>query len=103
MTHNSKFLCGLFVLAAGPSFAHSPFCECSNNDDGTVTCEGGFSDGSSAAGVEMRVVDSRDRVILEGEMDQDSRFTFDRPDAEFHVIFDAGQSHIVAIYGGDIE
>ncbi|MCY3730569.1 MAG: hypothetical protein OXF98_04440, partial [Rhodospirillaceae bacterium] len=69
----------------------------------TITCEGGFSDGASAAGVSIRIVDDRDRVLLDGVMDDDSTYTFDRPSEEFHVIFDAGQSHIVTIYSDDIE
>ena len=96
-------LCGVLFAIAGPALAHSPVCSCSNNDDGTVTCEGGYSNGASAAGVEMRVVDMRDRVLLRGEMDENSSYTFQKPDQEFHVIFDAGQNHIVNIYSGDIK
>lgn len=92
----------LLVLAR-PAIAHSPICNCYDNGDGTVTCEGGFSDGASAEGVAMRVVDESDRVLLTGEMDTASTYTFDLPDGEFHVIFDAGMSHIVTIFSGDIE
>lgn len=92
----------VFALAR-PAIAHSPICNCYDNGDGSVTCEGGFSDGESAEGVSMRVVDENDRVLLAGEMDADSTYTFNRPGEEFHVIFNAGQSHIVAIYSGDIE
>lgn len=95
-------LVGLLALA-GPALAHSPICNCYDNGDGTVTCEGGFSDGASAEGVAMRIVDDSDRVLTVGEMDADSTYTFDRPDDEFHVIFDAGMSHIVTIFSGDIE
>ena len=51
----------------------------------------------------MRIVDDSDRVLTVGEMDADSTYTFDRPDDEFHVVFDAGMSHIVTIFSGDIE
>ncbi len=91
------------LLLARPGFAHSPICNCYDNLDGTVTCEGGFSDGASAEGVAMRIVDESDRVLLVGEMDARSTYTFDMPDGEFHVIFDAGMSHIVTIFSGDIE
>jgi len=84
-------------------WAHSPICACYDNGDGTVTCEGGFSDGASAEGVAMRIVDESDRVLQVGEMDSRSTYTFDMPDGEFHVIFDAGMSHIVTIFSGDIE
>ena len=32
-----------------------------------------------------------------------SSFSFEKPDDEFHVVFDAGDSHIVTIYEEDIE
>ncbi len=92
------------VLAlANAAMAHSPICACYDNGDGTVTCEGGFSDGASAEGVAMRIVDESDRVLQVGEMDARSTYTFDMPDGEFHVIFDAGMSHIVTIFSDDIE
>lgn len=95
---------GVALLAlAGSAMAHSPICACYDNGDGTVTCEGGFSDGASAEGVGMRIVDESDRVLEAGEMDAQSTYTFDMPDGEFHVIFDAGMSHIVTIFSGDIE
>ena len=95
-------VCGLLFLAR-PAVAHSPICNCYDNGDDTITCEGGFSDGASAAGVSIRIVDDRDRVLLDGVMADDSTYTFDRPSEEFHVIFDAGQSHIVTIFSDDIE
>ncbi len=85
------------------SFAHTPICSCYDNGDDTVTCEGGFSDGGSAAGVSIRILDDRDRVLIDGAMADDGTFTFDRPGDDFHVIFDAGQSHIVTIFSDDIE
>ena len=88
---------------AGQAFAHTPLMSCFDNGDNTVTCEGGFSDGASAEGVPIRVVDDRDRVLLSGEMAADSTYTFDMPDQDFHVIFDAGQSHLVTIFSADIE
>ena len=91
------------TLAASASLAHTPICSCYDNGDDTVTCEGGFSDGGSAAGVPIRILDDRDRVLIDGTMAEDGTFTFDRPGDEFHVIFDAGQSHIVTIFSDDIE
>lgn len=101
------------IAAAGPlavlfivgqaAWAHSPICNCYDNGDGSVTCEGGFSDGSSAAGVAIRIVDARDRVLIDAKMGEDGTFSFAKPDQEFHVVFDAGQSHLVTIFGEDIE
>lgn len=91
------------VLAVPVAFAHTPICSCYDNGDDTVTCEGGFSDGGSAAGVAIRILDERDRVLIDSAMGDDGTFTFDRPGDEFHVIFDAGQSHVVTIFSDDIE
>lgn len=92
-----------FLLAAGIAFAHSPVCSCFDNGDGTVTCEGGFSDGASAEGVSIRVLDARDRVLIDGRMDSSSTFSFSKPDDEYQIVFDAGDSHVVTIYGDDVE
>ena len=43
------FICFL-VLGAALLFAHAPILHCYDNGDGTFTCEGGFTDGSSAEG-----------------------------------------------------
>jgi hypothetical protein len=90
------------LLLAWAAHAHSPVCSCFDNADGTITCEGGFSDGASAAGVAIRVVDAQERVLIEGKMDDASTFSFKKPAVDYHVVFDAGQSHVVTIYGDDI-
>ncbi len=42
---------------AAIAHAHNAICSCFENDNGTITCEGGFSDGGKAAGVPLRVLD----------------------------------------------
>ena len=97
------FACMLFVFfLASQAIAHTPLCSCYENGDGTVTCEGGFSDGSSAAGVEMRVQDSAGKVFIKGTMDEDSEFTFDKPEGTYKVQFDAGPGHLVEVPGSEI-
>ncbi len=96
------FLSAVCVLTAGLGFAHTPLCSCYDNGDGTITCEGGFSDGSSAAGVALRVVDKPGKVLIEGKMDEDSEFTFKRPSGSFKVQFDAGPGHLVEVEGEKI-
>jgi len=102
----------IFFLASQAS-AHTPLCSCYDNGDGTITCEGGFSDGSSAAGVVMRIVDKDGKVIsvkdengndirLEGKMNEDSEFTFIKPEIPYKVIFDAGPGHEVTVKGEEI-
>ena len=93
-------------LALGAAFAahaHNAICSCFENDNGTVTCEGGFSDGGKAVGVPLHVFDQAGKVLLEGVMSKDSSFTFPRPKVPFRVEFNAGEGHIVTIDGRDIE
>jgi hypothetical protein len=103
MSHSSRFVLALgAMLFTGIAFAHTPLCSCYDNGDGTVLCEGGFSDGSSASGVKMRVVDGSGNTVLEGAMSEDSEFEFNKPKGEYMVIFDAGPGHEVEIDGNDI-
>jgi hypothetical protein len=95
-------LTALFLLTAGQVSAHTPICSCYDNGDGSVTCEGGFSDGSSAAGVEMTVVDADGKVLIKGKMDQGSEFNFKKPSGPFKVQFNAGPGHVVEVEGKDI-
>jgi hypothetical protein len=92
----------LLSMFAGPALAHTPLCSCWDNGDGTVTCEGGFSDGSSATGVAMYVLDQDGEKLVSGKMDEYSEFSFERPDGEYTVLFDAGQGHKIKIKGKDI-
>ena len=92
----------LVIFLVPQTLAHTPLCSCYDNGDETITCEGGFSDGSSAAGVEMRVLDSADKVVIKGTMDEDSEFTFDKPAGPYKVQFDAGPGHLVEVPGSEI-
>jgi formylmethanofuran dehydrogenase subunit A len=91
---------GLFLTSV--SYAHTPLCSCSDEGDGTILCEGGFSDGSSAAGVKMKVVDASGKTLVEGKMNEDSEFTFKKPNVPYTVIFDAGPGHVVKVPSKDI-
>ncbi len=85
------------ALASANALAHTPLCSCYDNGDGTVLCEGGFSDGSSAAGIAIRVYDGSGNVVLDGEMNEYSEIEFDKPDGDYRVVFDAGPGHIIEI------
>ena len=93
-----------FAMAAFGSIAvaHTPLCSCYDNGDGTVLCEGGFSDGSSAANVGMIVRDGSGNVLIEGKMDANGEFEFEKPDGPYSVLFDAGEGHQIEIAGDDI-
>ena len=92
----------LLALAAA-AYAHNAICDCFDNGDETITCEGGFSDGGKAVGVPMRVLDSAGKILIDGKMSDKSDFTFAKPKVDFRVEFDGGQGHVVTIDGRDIE
>jgi hypothetical protein len=99
----SRLILILVVAWATSAGAHNAICECFDNGDETITCEGGFSDGAKAAGVPVRVLDASGKILIEGAMTENSDFTFPRPDVDFRVELDAGQGHVVTIDGRDIE
>ena len=93
-------LLGLFFVSY--AFAHTPFCSCQDNGDGTILCEGGFLDGSSAVGVKIQVVDTNGKILIEGYMDKKNEFRFNKPLVEYTVILDAGFEHSVTVPGSEI-
>ncbi|WP_200388671.1 ATP-binding cassette domain-containing protein [Thiocapsa imhoffii] len=90
---------GSLQLISASALGHTPIVACYDRGDGTVLCEGGFSDGSSAAGVRMLVRDKGGRVLLEASLNEYSELIFDRPRGLFSVQFDAGEQHRVEISG----
>jgi len=94
-------LCAILALPAA-AFAHSPIFDCADNGDGTISCEGGFSDGSSASGVKIHVMDASGSIIEELALDKNSELTFKKPAVDYKVQFDAGAGHQVTIDGKKI-
>ena len=94
-------LSGLVGMTVSAS-AHTPLCACYDNGDGTVFCEGGYSDGSSAAGVRLAVRDADGNVLIEGSMNEESEFVFEKPDGKYSVLLDSGPGHQVEISSEDI-
>ncbi|PHR26291.1 MAG: hypothetical protein COA36_12480 [Desulfotalea sp.] len=99
-----KYFIAVAVLFTSVTIAqaHTPLCSCFDNGDETITCEGGFSDGSSAAGVAVRVETMAETVLVDGQMNEDSEFTFDRPKGDYFVMFDAGEGHKIKVPGKEI-
>lgn len=90
-------------LAAGRgAHAHTPLFACYDNGDGTIMCEGGFSDGSSASGVPIKVRDAKGAVVAEGKMNANSEFEFKKPAGVYSVVFEGGEGHSIEIPGKDI-
>ena len=100
----------LFILAvaallgaqASPAAAHSALLNCFDNADGTFTCQGGYSDGSSATGIRIVVWDSSGVVLQEARLDSNSEVTLNRPQGDFSVLFDGGAGHSVEVRGDSL-
>lgn len=94
----------VFVMAlAGVALAHTPLFSCWDNGDGTLSCEGGFSDGSSAANMPIRVTNEKDEVIFEGKLDESGELTFNKPEGVFSVTFDGGPGHTLTVKSSEIK
>ena len=96
MNRRSLALLSLATLAPF-AYAHNPICDCFDNGDDTITCEGGFSDGGTAVGVPLRVLDETGKVLIDGAMSAQSDFTFPKPKGAFRVEFDGGAGHVITI------
>lgn len=104
-TREYLFVCVLLAGIAAfalPAAAHTPLFACFDNGDGTIFCEGGFSDGSSAAGVPIIVKDGSGAVILKTELTRNSEIEFAKPAAAYTVVFDGGEGHQIEIPGSRI-
>ena len=92
----SVVVMGLMSLLGSSVFAHTALMSCMENADATITCEAGFSDGSSAAGVMFKVV-QEGNVIFEKKFDENSEITFKKPQGEYTAVFDGGDGHSLTI------
>ncbi len=81
---------------------HIPTFQCANSGALRVTCVGTFIDGRSAAGITARVFDKHDHLVYVGTVDSQGHITFRKPDAEFHIVFDAGQGNVLTILGSEM-
>ncbi|MBL3520818.1 hypothetical protein ACNSOP_07710 [Aliarcobacter lanthieri] len=96
-----KTIFSVAILAASSAFGHSALMSCFDNGDNTITCEGGFSDGSSASGVNFKVVQDG-KVVLQTKIDENSEITFDKPAGDFNAVLDGGEGHEVIVKSKDI-
>ena len=91
------------LLIAGTAFAHTVFFQCWNNGDGTLSCEGGYTDGSSAAGATVNVKDANGFLIFSGQLDNSGTLKFNRPSGDFSVTLEGGPGHTVTVSSNDIK
>ncbi|WP_175498232.1 hypothetical protein [Desulfuromusa kysingii] len=89
------------LLLVATASAHTALMSCFDEGDGTITCEGGFSDGSSASGVKFHVA-QKGQKILETKMNEYSEVNFKKPEGDYQAVFDAGEGHQVIVDGNDI-
>lgn len=97
-----KTLLSLVLITLTPAaFAHTALLSCFDEGDETITCEGGFSDGSSASGVNFYVEQNGEKVIEE-KFDELNSVNFEKPEGDFSAVFDAGDGHQIIIKGSNI-
>ena len=92
---------GLLCLSIS-AFAHTALLNCYLDGD-KVICEGGFSDGSSAAGVKLIVRDGQKKILIDAKLDDQGTYEFQKPEDDYEVEFNAGPGHQVIVDGKDIE
>ena len=94
----------LAALLAMPTLsnAHTPLFSCYDNGDGTVLCQGGFSNGNSAAGVKVIIADASGKEIAVTKLDENSEIIFDMPEGDYAVMMDAGEGHKVKVESANI-
>jgi hypothetical protein len=99
-----KQLCTLILalsFVASNALAHTALMSCFDEGDGTITCEGGFSDGSSASGVEF-LLTQNGKTVLKTKMSEYSEVNFKKPFGDYQAVFSAGEGHKVYVDGKDI-
>ncbi len=96
------FFCAVLLSFSTQAQAHSALLNCFDNADGTFTCQGGYSDGSSATGIRIVVKDDSGRTLQEAQLNADSEVILPRPQQNFTVLFDGGSGHSVEIPGESI-
>ena len=91
-----KILPGFFVFIVlafilnSQAFAHTLFITVEDNEDGTVTVQGMFSTGGTAAWAEVCLEDEKGKVLWKGKADDYGECTFKKPGVPYTIIMDAG-------------
>jgi hypothetical protein len=85
----------VLLLAAGPVFGHTLFMNLTDNDDGTVSVEGMFSTGATAANLPLYLLDANEKQILKIKLDKNGEAEFKIPDQPYTVFLDGGPGHTV--------
>ncbi len=93
----------LFIFCSSTAMtalAHTPVLILMDNEDGTLTIEGGFSTGAGAEGVRCSVKTMKDgNIILSQQFPESSSITVQIPKEPYQVVFDGGPGHKVVKKG----
>jgi len=93
----STLLAGLIalLLVTGPAFGHTLFMNLTDNEDGTVSVEGMFSTGATAANLPLYLMDENEKQISKIKLDENGEAEFIIPDQPYTVFLDGGPGHTV--------
>ena len=88
---------GILVLAmtASVCFAHTLYMNVMDNADNTVTVEGMFSTGATAAGLTLYLEDEKEKILKKMQMDENGEATFEKPKVPYDIFLDGGPGHTV--------
>lgn len=111
-----KFIFGtaiFFITAA--LWAHTPLLYVDDNKDGTISIECGFSNGASASGLSVLLVEDKPydgpgkkwegrRILFVGTLDAVGCLEIVKPKAEkYLVVFDGGPGHVAKMKGPSLK
>ncbi|MDO4795396.1 MAG: hypothetical protein Q4A28_05580 [Brachymonas sp.] len=80
------------AVGASQVWAHDIQASCRGKAQ--IRCQGQFSDGSSLAGANVRVLSYEDVVQWTGKVDAKGQVVFKRPAGKFYVQFIAADGHL---------
>jgi hypothetical protein len=92
---NHVFLILLILLiTVAPAFAHTPVLMLDDNEDGTLTVQGGFSTGAGAAGVDFYVKNKLEgKILFHQKFPESSIIEIEIPPEPYYLVFDGGPGH----------
>lgn len=89
----------LFIMAM-PASAHTPLLMLGDNEDGTLTVQGGFSTGAGAAGIDFYVKNKKEgKILLHKKFPESSIIEMKIPQEPYYLVFDGGPGHKIVKEG----
>ncbi len=83
-------------IILSPLSAHTPLMMIEDNEDGTLTVEGGFSTSAGAAGVNFYVKTKLEgKVLVQQKFPETSIIEVKIPQEPYYLVFDGGPGHKV--------